>query len=235
MKKTTVIIVFTLFIMSLWSCDCVEGTGELQTQKRKVENFDRLQIDVSAQVYLKQGENTEVIITAQQNILDVITTEVSNNTLEIDNKNNCFNNNKGISIYITVPDLNKITLDGSGDIKSVNKLTFKKLKMKINGSGSIMLDVESDYIYGEVNGSGSYSFSGIAKEQEYDIHGSGEVNAFDMPCTNCKIDVAGSGNCRVMAIRKLDVSITGSGSVFYKGSPEISTDISGSGSINKED
>jgi len=87
-------------------------------------------------------------------------------------------------------------------------------KISYSGSGDVSISspMETDYL--ELSLLGSCSFKGFSMSADY-----------------CQVDISGSGNCEISALKGLDVSIDGSGSVFYKGSPSIKDHISGSGRV----
>src|SRR5689334_4913054 len=87
MKKITLL----LFSVSILMVSCikeqVDGNGPLVTEARNITNFSGLDLRCSANVVYKQDPVYKVEITAQQNILDVMITEVSNSKLVIKYKN----------------------------------------------------------------------------------------------------------------------------------------------------
>src|SRR3954464_5325350 len=83
---------FSLLLLSamtvyLTSCEKVTGDGPVVTQTRSVVNFSGIDLRVSGDVEFKQDPNYKVEVTAQQNILDVMETYVSNNRLVVKFKN----------------------------------------------------------------------------------------------------------------------------------------------------
>ena len=87
-------------------------------------------------------------------------------------------------------------------------------KISYSGSGNVSVNssMETDYL-------------------ELSLLGSCNFNGFSMSADYCQVDISGSGNCEISAVKSLDVSIDGSGSVFYKGTPSIKDHISGSGRV----
>jgi len=236
----TLIKIFTgaflgLALIAISSCNCIEGKGDVVTQTRQIESFNAINLDFPAQVYLVQDSVQKIKIEGQQNILDIIKTEVSGNKLTIKSGKRCINNDKGVIIYISVPALEKIVINGSGNIETKSTIKTERMEVSLNGSGDITMNLETDKLDAELSGSGNFIFKGTVKEEELTINGSGSINAMEFPGSDCKIDINGSGSCQVMALKTLKVGISGSGNVTYKGSPEIKSRISGSGSVNKAD
>lgn len=87
-----------------------------------------------------------------------------------------------------------------------------------------------------VTGAGDYDLSGEQQDLlDIYITGTGNVDAFDMPATDCNIRISGVGNCEVNVIANLDVQISGVGNIWYMGNPALNTDISGVGNVSAVD
>src|SRR5215470_16434225 len=91
-KKTTMQRSIALWLLAapiiFSSCRKVIGKGPLVTQARSVSNFTGISFETSGNAYVTTGPAYKVEITAQQNILDVINTNVVNGVLHIDFKDN---------------------------------------------------------------------------------------------------------------------------------------------------
>src|SRR5262245_45015955 len=86
------------------SCEKVVGEGPLVTQTRTVSNFSGVSSEMSGKVNFAIAPEFKVEITAQQNILDVLNTNVSNGVLHIDFKNNVrVREHEDLLINITAP------------------------------------------------------------------------------------------------------------------------------------
>jgi len=64
-----------------------------------------------------------------------------------------------------------------------------------------------------------------------ELTGTGDFLGFQITAQSCEVDISGTGNCEITAVKNLDVFIEGSGSVYYKGNPSLQTDINGSGAV----
>jgi hypothetical protein len=227
--------VFVLSLVFTTACSIagVDGNGILKRENRTVADFTKIDVDLSGKVEIRQGAAFKVEVEAESNLLDLIETSVSGQTLHIDSKGN-FNSNQPIRYYITMPNLEGVKIGGSGSANVLDVFSPKTLSLDIKGSGSI----KGNFIAGEVEvdiaGSGNVYLEGSADVLEADIAGSGDINAEGMAAKKADIDVAGSGSIKVHAVDELEVDIAGSGSVKYMGNPsKLKTDIAGSGRISK--
>ena len=236
MKKLVVVILLLvtgLFIFP--SCEKVVGEGPLVTQTRTVGNFTGVSSEMSGKVNFTIAPDYKVEITAQQNILDVLNTNVVNGVLHIDFKNNVrVKQHEDLLINITAPYADYFRLSGSGNMNVQGDITANNLKVTLSGSGDITVQhaVIADKIDTDISGSGNISIAGgSAVNEDVDISGSGKVEMAGVDAQNAVTHTSGSGDVKLALSTNLDAHISGSGSVYYHGNPIISTHISGSGRV----
>jgi len=233
MKKSLVLLAAAIFIFS--SCRKVVGEGPLVTQNRTVGNFSGVSSEMSGKVYFAIAPEYKVEITAQQNILDVLNTNVVNGILHIDFKDNVrVREHEDLLINITAPYADYFRLSGSGNMNVQGDVAANNLKVTLSGSGDISVQnaVIADKIDADVSGSGNISIAnGSAVNEDVDISGSGKVEMAGVTAQNAVTHTSGSGDVKLALSKYLDANITGSGSVYYHGNPIISTHISGSGRV----
>ncbi len=232
MIRSILFSVIVLLFVTSCDFDCLEGHGDVKTQARTVKPFKKISLGIDAKVILVKDSVQSVRIEAQSNLLDAIDTEVSGDCLNIESEG-CFSTNHQIIVYVSLPELTGVEIGGSGDIEGKSNFPVEDLDLQINGSGKISLEVSAKSIDATINGSGDIFLSGSTRDFKGEVAGSGNINADKMPADKSKVEIHGSGNAYVFAIRKLDIDVAGSGNVYYKGSPDISSNISGSGKLEK--
>jgi hypothetical protein len=239
--KTTAILFFSMALINfvfLTSCEnfhAIEGNHNVVTETRNVSSFTELRSEGSYDVYLIHDTVYYVQVEAEENLLPYIDTDISGNELVIkthDHKN--LKEHYTIKIYVHAPDVNSITLEGSGKIDCDNVLE-NSFDIHLDGSGDILVAQAScDKIKTKISGSGEVNISGITNETDFNISGSGDINSSGLAQDTCFADISGSGSMFVNVAKFLDVHITGSGTVHYTGSPVVNTDITGSGMVIHE-
>jgi len=215
--------------------DCVNGKGQQLQFVVSTDAFQKIDVQIDAEVHVKKGTKTEVVIFAQQNIYDEIKTYVSSDILKFA-YNHCVNNQQPVIINIETPTLDGLKISGSGNITVDSTLTTNRLDLKVLGSGSIWVNnLKTGYINTHISGSGNINVASTDTITTHEIllDGSGNLNALNLPTQNLTIDILGSGSCNVNAITKLDVYIAGSGGVYYKGNPQIISNLQGTGKVVK--
>jgi hypothetical protein len=198
-----------------WGKERIKGSGKLITQSRDLPEFTRIRHSGSADLNITIGEPQVVTVTFDDNLVEVIETEVEGSTLYIGSSRNVsYSSSRGCRIDITVAGLNEVELKGSGDVL-------------IDG-------LDSDLFAYTVAGSGDLVVRGSAREIEIAVKGSGDINARDLIARDAYVRIMGSGDVQVHATESFDGSVYGSGDIRYYGNPaHISTRVAGSGEISK--
>ncbi|WP_162426049.1 head GIN domain-containing protein [Pontibacter pudoricolor] len=230
------LLLFVLSVSTFSACEdtnCIKGEGTIETRVLNLEPFTRIEANGDFKVYLTQGPNQKVEVKGEPNILSQLETSISNNTWKITHRE-CVRRSDDVEVYITIPEVESLYLNGSGHIEGQNTITATDLPVAVNGSGRIVLDVMANKIITQVTGSGKVVLQGEAPVQTIDISGSGRAEAFNLSSENVRVNISGSGTGEVTALDLLDVTISGSGNLYYKGNPAISQNISGSGKVIKK-
>lgn len=228
------ILILTIFIAGIFSVNAVFAKEEV----RNVSPFSKISLQISANVYVLQDSKQSVRIIAEPETLQEIITEVKDRTLNIRFPiNNIFKRrNPGkIEIYISVPEIDALSLTGSGDILS-DKINSRILDLMVSGSGNIKIEkLDAEKVTAVISGSGNINIrdGGIAEELSVRISGSGNVDARGFEAKNVNVQASGSGNCHVVSNGEIKARISGSGNVYYGGNPAIDSSVSGSGSVRK--
>lgn len=210
--------------------NCEEGFGSTVTQEIGLSDFTGIEVNIDAQVYITHGDEFEVLVKGQENIIDELETRVRNDIWEVE-YDDCVEDSDRLRIYITSPSLRYIANNGSGNIKSDNILKMEDLEIKNNGSGKIELSIEADVVTTRNTGSGKLELEGVANTLDVDIKGSGDLEAFDLLVKDGQIEVDGSGDAQVNVTDFLEIMIEGSGDVYYKGEPDLKVTTRGSGKV----
>lgn len=209
---------------------CTNGRGAIVSEVFTLPAFDAVELNMRAEVFIRQGPVQEVEIEAQQNIMDRIKLTVSNRVWKIEPER-CLRDFSDVRIFITVPDVTRLEVNSSGRIFSENTLNVEDIAVRLSGSGSIDLALNCDDVDAVLSGSGTIALEGTGDELDFNLSGSGRLRAFGMTVREADIRISGSGNAEVRATEKLSVRITGSGDVFYRGNPALNVTITGSGRV----
>ena len=209
----------------------IDGSGNISYVNRDVDTFDSIELEVPGNLYITQGEHQPLRIEGDDNVLQVLHTDVIDKMLIIDSDERILPTSP-INIYASAEEIRKLS-SGLGNIISQSQINSDTLEVDVTGSGSSNLSLNVVELDTAISGSGDVCLNGVAKVHNSVISGSGNVRAFDLSTEMTDIIVSGSGNAQVTVLNNLDVNILGSGVVYHKGNATVTSNISGSGRLIK--
>ena len=209
-----------ILIFSATSCfngPIVKGSKNYITKKENLEHFNDISMSGSANIIYQQDSSSRIEIYGSDNIVELLETKVNGKTLNIKFKKNVNIIDKGkLEIKVFSPDLNGLTLNGSGGILFANGIhTEGDLKVTINGSGNLggstfdtghlaiaihgsgdvrLKQIDSKTCSASISGSGNITLDGMTGAAKYNISGSGNIKAADLEATDVYAGISGSGN-----------------------------------------
>ncbi len=240
MKKLAALSLVALFTISCsaqWG-KRVSGNGDMVTIERSTGDYDAVAVSGWFDVDLVNGNEGNLTLKGESNLLEHIITEVKNGKLviKVEKGYNLKPSSwkEGIRISVPVESINAVSLSGSGDIVGKKTIETNHFEASMSGSGDITLDLEASSINTSMSGSGDITLKGSTTNFDATISGSGDIKAYELEADNVEATVSGSADIRVTANQRLKARVSGSGDISYKGNPEkIDTKTSGSGDITK--
>jgi len=226
-------------------------------ETRNVDTFTKIAFRVPGKLYIKQGPTQKVELQGDKDVLSKIETEVNGSRLSIGRENGNWRmwdwDDSKIVVYITVKDIEGLSVSGSGTLIGEGKIKTGDLDLNVSGSGNLEIEFEANgdlkanvsgsgnidvkgncqSLESQVSGSGNVRLEGaIAGRAEVNVSGSGKIIASGT-AREIKTTISGSGEVRAanLEVEKCEVRISGSGDVEINVKRELEANISGSGSV----
>lgn len=208
----------------------------IEVQDRIVGSFNKLNISSAFNVEINQGSSHSVRVEADSKIIDDISTKTSGDELVIRLlKNYKSKDLDGLKIYITVVDLNKISLSGAVNIKSEGEISTNDLNINTSGACNVNLMIKTTNIDVVCSGASDLTLSGTADYLNFQTSGATKANCYNLEANIVKIGSSGASDLKCKVIDKLKVKASGASKINYKGSPEeIDINTSGAASIKRQ-
>lgn len=209
---------------------CEKGAGSTEVRDLTIQDFHSISLEIPADVYIRQGNDFSVRAEGQDNILDLIETDVDNGLWEIE-FSDCVRDFQSLKIYITMPEIDKLVSTATGDIYGENLFQIDDLVLLSTGTGNMELDLDADDVEASCTGTGDIRLYGICDDLHVVLTGTGDFEGFQLKAQTADVRTTGTGDAEVNVENRLKVSITGSGDVSYKGNPLIESTITGTGRL----
>ena len=166
MKKLGVVVGLSLLSLSCsaqWG-KTIKGNGNTVTIERNTGDYDGVALSGWFDVDLVEGNEGEITLKGEENLLEYIITEVKDGKLVIKTEKgiNLKTSGWNSEIRITVPieSINSVSMAGSGDIVGKTKIKTDNFSTAMSVSGDITLDLDTDSISASMSGSGDIKLTG---------------------------------------------------------------------------
>lgn len=193
--------------------------------------FTKIVAGGSDRVVVRQGAERRVTMTGDARDLDRMAFDTRGDTLSIMRRGKGDDRSKGVTVTITLPRLDKVTLRGSGSVALLG-LDQPALGADLSGSGSLWLDdARIGSLALALKGSGSLAATGEANSVALSLAGSGDAKLDGLDARDIVVSQSGSGSVVAHATGTATINAGGSGSVSVKGTDRCIVDSHGSGSV----
>jgi hypothetical protein len=232
-----------IFILSFTACkkdhmlECFKSSGETTTETRDVSPFVNIDLTDNVDLIIKPNSSFYIKVTAGENLIDGIITELSGNTLYIRNENRCnwmrsFDNTYTVEIGMDKPEV--INYFGSGDINCLDTIRTGDFTFNCtNGSGSInfLLNCTTTHLNNHTGRTDIHAkgFSGVSYIYINDV---GTMDASELVTYYSYLRNRSTGDMKVNVVQELGVEILYNGNIYYSGNPvKIDQQITGKGKL----
>lgn len=194
---------------------CVQGSGSLKEEDRTLPEFHGLDVDGAFIVTISGQKNQAVSLSADDNLLPLILTEVSDGVLRITTRKPVCTG-LPMTVRISVKTLDQISSGGANSFK-ISDLKSSALNLNLSGTSNMNL-------------------SGQTTKLTASLEGASEIRATALLAEKVFLSISGTGSADVYAGKALHADITGVGNVRYSGNPsEVVRNIIGWGSVTPLD
>jgi hypothetical protein len=192
----------------------IAGSGKLQKQKRDVGSFNSISTEGAFDLEIVCQKPQSLEIEGDDNVLPLVSTEVSNNVLHIKSLRG-YSVSKPVKLSISVPDLEGISASGAGKIEVSG---IKNEKFVIDASGAPAIKA-----------------TGETKVLNVDTSGAGKIDTHKLRAARVVVESKGVSKVEVYAAEQLDVTVSGPSNVIYEGDAVVNKTVNGPGSVEKKE
>ena len=162
-----------------------ESANEVSSVDRPVGNFYGIIVNTNANVILSQGEKASVRIEGRTKDVEKIVARIENGSLIISGSNYV-----PVTVYVTVEELNRVEVNSSAKVYSGQVINSDILLLKVNGTGSIKLDVRTLSLGMIVKGKGKIVVSGSTGDSFARILGDGRILTSNLDAYSSRMEIS---------------------------------------------
>ncbi|MFN7538819.1 MAG: head GIN domain-containing protein [Bacteroidota bacterium] len=204
----------------------IHTVKDANAEKRKVGSFTSIQVDGGIDVYITQGSETGVAVSASsEEYREAIVTEVRGNTLYVAFKykyswHNRMANPKA-KAYVSVDKLESVNVSGACDLVVAGVLKSDDLKVVLSGASNLKGELQLNNSQFSLTGASDCRLTGKAERIKVQASGASSFKGYDLNASEADINASGASDVQMSISNSITVEASGASSVHYKGEPRL--------------
>jgi hypothetical protein len=197
----------------------VTGSGTVKEEARNVGEFSAVRVEQGISAAISVGAKASVTVSADDNLLPLIRTEVKDGRLNIGLTERHINSSHGLRVTVITPELKAVEGSGGASI-TVEGTTGPTFAADGSGGSVITVSkVNAEQVKVSTSGGSRVNLSGKGKDLQVHMSGGSGVKAMDLPTASVQVSGSGGAHAEVAASQSLQADLSGGARVRVKGNP----------------
>lgn len=242
MSTLTKIIVSTIIGLLMLSCNFdismgqgVTGNGNVTTVERDLTtDFNEIKVSRGLDVYLTQSNDLSLSVEADENLHDIIMTEVENGVLKIYATEN-IRRSSSKKIMVSFKDVSNIKATSGSDVYSENTFAVDNLELSTTSGADMEIDVNAKYVNCKSTSGSDLKITGKTDKLDAEATSGSDLKAGDLIAKVSNVKVTSGADITVNTSKELTAKASSGGDIKYYGNPEkVNKKEGASGNIRKQ-
>jgi hypothetical protein len=212
----------SLLVMGLVSgCVALIGSGRMETREYDLAGFEAIRASHGFRVEVRQGDEFEVLVTSDDNILDRLEVEVDGDVLSLGLPPGFFTTSR-LEAEVTMPEIREVNASGGSRV-SLDGFVEEQdaFRTVVSGGGRISGEIHAERIEVSLSGGARAELSGSGERLSLSISGGGTGALEDLAVETVDADLSGGSQATVNVSEALDATASGGSTLRYIGDPDI--------------
>ncbi len=212
----------------------VKGNGNVESETRTVSaDFTEIKATEGLDVYVTQESEFSIRVEADENVIDLIRTDIKDNMLHIHAEEN-IGRCKSKKIYVSLPTVTKLHTTSGADLFGQNTIKADDIELKSTSGSDIKVSVNANQVDCDTSSGADIRVSGTANALYADASSGSDIKAGDLEVKKCVASASSGADITVNTSESLTAEASSGADIKYKGNPEnVSKNKSASGSVHK--
>ncbi|MCR9262627.1 MAG: DUF2807 domain-containing protein [Flavobacteriaceae bacterium] len=228
-------------LFSLFASSCMmdinfgsgkKGNGQVVEETRNVsEDFTMISASEGLDVYITQDRDFKISVEADENIIDLIATDVRDGRLKIHTTENIGRATK--KIYVSLPEITALESSSGADLIVQNVIEVQKIELDASSGSDLQVELVADEISAEASSGADIKISGKANMLYADASSGSDIKARELTTIKCNADASSGADISVNVTESLIADASSGADISYTGEASVQKKKSVSGSIHK--
>lgn len=242
MTTLTRIIATSIISLLMLSCNFsmnlgegIDGNGNVTNSDRTISNdFDEIKVSQGLDLYITQSNDVSLTVEADENLHDIIMTEVADGVLKIYSTEN-IRRATSKKIMLNLKTISSIKATSGSDVFSKNTIEVNDLKLSSTSGADIKLDVKTINLDCKSTSGSDIEVSGTTKSLRASATSGSDIDASQLLAETSNANATSGADISVNTSKSLTAKATSGGDIRYSGNPEnVDKSDTSAGSVRKQ-
>ncbi|MFL1011149.1 head GIN domain-containing protein [Flavisericum labens] len=236
------IIVASILSLTLFSCNFdvsfnsgVKGNGNVITTERATNgDFSTIKATEGLDVILTQNNSKSISVEADENLQNLILTEIEDGVLKIHTKKQ-IGRATSKKVLVSFANVSQIISTSGSNVRSTNTIALESLDLKSTSGSDMNLDIDTSILTCKSTSGSDMRLSGKTIKLVAEVTSGSDIKAADLMAESSEVKATSGADITINTSKELTAKATSGGDIKYYGNPEkVDNDESSSGNIRKE-
>ncbi|UJH67789.1 head GIN domain-containing protein [Allomuricauda sp. SCSIO 65647] len=238
---TTLAKIAIAFLLALFASSCAfdinfgkgkAGNGVVVEESRKVtDDFTEVSAAEGLDVFVTQGDEFRIDVEADENVIDLIATDIRDGKLKIHTIENIGRATK--NIHVTLPTVTALETSSGADLIVQNRLTADRISLDASSGSDLHAEIEANEVYADASSGADIKVSGTTDRLEADASSGADIRARELMAKKCVADASSGSDISVNVSESLVADANSGADISYTGEAQVTAKKSVSGSVHK--
>ncbi|MCL7753516.1 head GIN domain-containing protein [Polaribacter sp. Z022] len=241
MKNSISKIITVLFIATIFtSCSVdvfnrVNGNKNVITETRKTSSkFTGIKVSTGIDLYITQGSKNKITVEADENLHDIIITEVEDGILKVYSEKSIWRA-KARKVHVTVKNLTSVRATSGSDVYGKGVINTDEISIAATSGADIKITVDATSVETSSTSGSDIRISGSSINHATSATSGASIDAYELESKNVIAKATSGADINVFASEKLEAKATSGGDIDFKGNPKsVNKKSSSGGSVSRK-
>jgi hypothetical protein len=242
MSTLTRIIISSIVGILMLSCNFsmnlgagVDGNRDVVTIDREISNeFNTIKVSQGLDLYITQSNNVSLSVEADENLHELIMTEVENNVLKIYSTEN-IRQSASKKILLNISDISVIKATSGSDVYTTNTIEVDDLELSTTSGADMKLTVNTKQLVCKATSGSDLQLTGKTITLNASATSGSDIDARALSAETSNVIATSGADISINTSKELTAKATSGGDIRYSGNPEkVNRSDSSSGSVRQQ-
>ncbi|MBT8234631.1 MAG: DUF2807 domain-containing protein [Bacteroidia bacterium] len=212
--------------------DGKKGNGEIAEDQREVsEEFSVISAQEGLDVYVTQANDFDILVEADENVIDLIGTDIKDGRLRIHTYENIGRATK--KIYVSLPQVTGLHTSSGADLITKTTIETDKIELSASSGSDLQVMLEADEVDADCSSGADIKISGNANLFYVEASSGSDIKAREFEVKTCVADASSGADIKINVSENLTAEASSGADISYTGEANVKTKKSVSGSVYK--